>query len=479
MSKKRKPQAQTPPMSPEKYIKTQARKLPIHQCLINTGWKTTGMCSILVTRQHSNGNFTSGIYLVDIFCLGVKEAECTFNETPNQYKDFKDKYFPEDIFEEIDYTLAHNIIYAGIEFAEDYGFHPCKEFGLRGQYILEEDTDDIELIEIECGKNNMPYVINADENREEATKVHDHLVKTVGVDGFLYSDMQVMGGDMEDDLFFDDEDLDEDDYVEDLPIEEYLYDQPLSQRIEDINRFKELVDVEKHTSDDEAVELLFISKRLFYNYYDIIKIEASRNQFMKFLDVELNDEGIPASLRGTQSLEHDEKIEEILDALDFGDDLKKLGLKKLVNRFPEIPFYSYMHIVEMSINQVDIKKIAKQINNYQSIYPNYLMLKIENDQFLSLLEKETQLVNDKLINESSLSKLFGNRTSIHSMEFMAFHSALFEHLISKQDLLALDSFIYATNMLFPEMADAFSEKELFSELCKVDFCKHTYSESAD
>ncbi len=281
MSKKRK-QPQQKQLSPEKYIQTQARNLPIHECLINNEWEETGMCDILITRKHNSGNFTSGIYLVDLYCLGVKNAECTFNKSPIEYAEIKEQYFHEDFFEKTDYTLVHNIIHAGLEFASDYGFNPCKEFIQRAQYILEEDTEDIELIEIECGKDNKPYIIVGDKNHQEAERALKHLKNTLKPDEYHFTEMISMENNSSDSEF-DDEDEDYDDYEEeDIPVEEYIYEKPLSERIEDIKRFKELEDVKNHTDPDDAVELLFIAKRLTYNYYGLDKIEASREKFLKF-----------------------------------------------------------------------------------------------------------------------------------------------------------------------------------------------------
>ncbi len=133
-----------------------------------------------------------------------------------------------------------------------------------------------------------------------------------------------------------------------------------------------------------------------------------------------------------------------------------------------------MHIIDMILKEESNKKIEKQLAKYLSIYPNYLLLKLEYDKHFCLNDKETLFINEKQINESSISKLLNNRKSIHSVEFMAFHSTLFAFLVSKKDILALDSFMYATKMLFPEMEGAFNEKEVFTELLKVEFCKQHY-----
>ena len=132
--------------TPEKAIKNRARNLPIFKCYITDDWQESQLTNVIVSRKHVNGNITVGMYLVDLLCLGVKDSTYIFNEPENKALNFlySDPNHP---FIEIEYHLAHNIIFAGLEFAEELGLKPCKEFGV-SQYILEEDTDDIPLIEI-------------------------------------------------------------------------------------------------------------------------------------------------------------------------------------------------------------------------------------------------------------------------------------------------------------------------------------------
>lgn len=472
MSNKNKSQAQVK-QSPEKYIKTQARSLPIHECLINSGWKDSMMANVLVTRKHNNGHFTFALYVVDLYCLGIKTSEFFFNHTPEQYNDFKKEYFPEEHFECVNYALVHNVIFAGLEFANDYDFKPCKAFTQYTQFVLEEDSDDIEIIEIECGSDDMPVVIAGKDNREEAEKAYTHLLNTVGPGKFIYTDYEDLTNEAIEQMSTDDDDIE---YEDDLEIDEYIYEQALTERLEDIERFKHLEKSKETNSQDESVELLFISKRLFYNYYGLSKIEEARERFMNFLDVNINDDVIPFEFSGSKSGEHDENIEEIINDLSFGDDLKKYNFKKLANKHPEVPFYSFMHMISMNLNKLDEKKIKKQLNEYLSIYPNNLILKLENDQALSIEDKESHIINEKLINESTVSELFNKRQEIHSLEFLTFHSALFAYLAFKQDVLGMDAFIYCTNFLFPEFEESSVEKQIYSEMSKVFFCHKTYIE---
>src|ERR1700710_2826552 len=101
----------TESLSPKKYIETKVRSLPIYTCLVNADWQEAGMANVIVMRQHVNGHVSGGIYLVDLQCLGVKDTSWFFNEDESKMmKSFEVPFAPK--LAEIDYQLAHNIIYA-------------------------------------------------------------------------------------------------------------------------------------------------------------------------------------------------------------------------------------------------------------------------------------------------------------------------------------------------------------------------------
>ncbi len=55
-------------LSPENYIRKKARSPPIFECLVNTGWQENGVAHVIVARNHTNGNITACMYMVDIEC---------------------------------------------------------------------------------------------------------------------------------------------------------------------------------------------------------------------------------------------------------------------------------------------------------------------------------------------------------------------------------------------------------------------------
>lgn len=83
MAKKKGIQQQQP-LSPKKYILTRAQLLLVYRYLVNRNWDESKLASVTVTRKHSNGNITSGYFLVDMLALGVKDTHFAFN-APEEY----------------------------------------------------------------------------------------------------------------------------------------------------------------------------------------------------------------------------------------------------------------------------------------------------------------------------------------------------------------------------------------------------------
>ena len=171
-------------ISPDDQLILKGRSLPLGNCYISTGWQDQGLITIVVTRNHANGNFSCGLYLVDMFCLGLKETLSLYNEY-DRYLDFIKVLKEEEGIEECSYELVHNIIYGAIAFAEDLGFKPAENFKTT-QYILKEDDDRLELINIQFGLSGKPAIFLANEKHPE--KIIATLEESVGPDGYTILD---------------------------------------------------------------------------------------------------------------------------------------------------------------------------------------------------------------------------------------------------------------------------------------------------
>jgi len=210
MAKKKSKKSASQTISPEKYILTRARSLPIAECLIIKGLEEGGLANIIIARQHKSGNYTLGMYLVDMYCLGLKDTFYKYNISQKEYDSIKEDY----PFKPVTYNEVHNMIYGAIAYAEDLGIDPHPDFKVT-QYIIEEDSDDIPLIEYEFGKDGKPFLVVS--SRKDENKYVSILNKNVGEGNFDF----LLGGD---DYDYDDYDDYDDDYDEDFDDEDNDYD---------------------------------------------------------------------------------------------------------------------------------------------------------------------------------------------------------------------------------------------------------------
>lgn len=199
-------------LAPKNYITTKGRTLPIINCYITIDWKEIGISTVCIVRKMPSGKLLIGSYVVDIFCLGVKDTLFFFGIEPdNIYEEVLERAYGGDNFEEIDANLAQNIVWGALEYAEDLGFNPHRDFEVT-EYLL-DPADKIKYVEVEFGKDGKPFYFSGP--YDDADKIFSKLVKKLGVDGFhfvLNEDVWEYDDEDDDD---DDEDWEDDDEDED------------------------------------------------------------------------------------------------------------------------------------------------------------------------------------------------------------------------------------------------------------------------
>lgn len=168
-------------LSAKKKIFT-ARNLPVYECLIDPSWQERGMAQIIISRRQPDGNLIFGVYLVDIFCLGLKDTFCNADFSMWKYKtELCERFYGNEGPVDCPISLANNIVYGAIEFAAQFGFKPNKDFKL-SQYVLEDKNSVEPCDDVEFGKNGKPfYITGPDDNVEHVLK---QLESTAGAENF-------------------------------------------------------------------------------------------------------------------------------------------------------------------------------------------------------------------------------------------------------------------------------------------------------
>ena len=157
MAKKKQKNQQTGQqfLSPEKFMKQRARSLEIGTCFVSEDMHEYGEGYVIVTRRHTGGRISVAFYLIDIFCLGVKDSFYRLRLEEDELEEMLDR-MPNII--KCSYEEAHNWVYGAIAWAEEAGIAPDKSFAVT-KYMLEEDTDEVPLIEYEFGHNGKHWLM--------------------------------------------------------------------------------------------------------------------------------------------------------------------------------------------------------------------------------------------------------------------------------------------------------------------------------
>lgn len=170
------------PLTPERYIRERARLLPIYKCYKGETIGDSREMSMMVIRKHAGGTYTLAAFMLDRWCLGVKDAIWQFNIPEDEMRNLVNHFATHiEQWTEIEYVEAHNWVYGALDWATNAGISPCKDFAL-ARYILAEDDDNVELQEYEFGYNG-EYCLMA-KNHKEADKYIPTLAKTLGVGNY-------------------------------------------------------------------------------------------------------------------------------------------------------------------------------------------------------------------------------------------------------------------------------------------------------
>jgi len=131
-----------------------AAEFPVYEARVSTDWEENGLAQVIVIRQLPNLRYLLGVYLVDTFCLGLKN---TFARTQLKYEDLTNFFrrLPGE-FEEVSYEDTRSIVLGGIEYARQLGFEPQRDWKSTN-FIIEGDQDFERKFTF--GKDGVPFYV--------------------------------------------------------------------------------------------------------------------------------------------------------------------------------------------------------------------------------------------------------------------------------------------------------------------------------
>ncbi len=396
MAKNKKPQ-QAPKLSPENYIRQKARNLPLNECLINSNWKEIGTANIVISRNHANENFTFAVYMLDLYCFGITNTYYGFNTEEAQYEDLKEVMKEDFEVEKIPYILAHNIIFAAYADADELGFKSDKNFKNVTQYLLKDDKEDIELIDIECGRDGQPvYIVSEDDSAAKVKQVIVQLEKTVGKGNFtvIYP-------------------VDEEDAYESENEHSNLNLEALKRLFLEMSK-KNMDDY----TDEDRITMTDLTNKIYLEVFDKDEVENLIEKWKPELEIKIaeddyNNEFLGISPDIIVSREDKEKLDDLLTLVSETPKKAKKPLEYLFNKLGNIPYLCYLKLLYMISENKN--EYSKKVSEYHSLYPDYPLLRLRKTFLTMMISSEK---NSNHI--PNFKNIFINRKSITLYEMSTF-----------------------------------------------------------
>jgi tetratricopeptide (TPR) repeat protein len=110
-----------------------AAALPVDRCLINPSWQEEGVAGVVVVRRMPGSRFLAAGFLVDVFCLGVKDAMVRSGLTRRAVRAFLEN-LPWRL-QEVAYQDARSVVLGAVEYARGLGFEPCRDWASAGELV--------------------------------------------------------------------------------------------------------------------------------------------------------------------------------------------------------------------------------------------------------------------------------------------------------------------------------------------------------
>jgi len=157
---------------------------PLHEVWLNENWRTPQtLTQVVVARKAPNGDIATGNFLIDLECLGVKNA---FGKLliESDYRTFLRKLGEHQGLVSGDLNLAAKIVRDGIAYARQFSFQPNRDAG-QAMLVLGDADPDLSTVEVPVGGNDgKPFYFAGP--YDDVDRILAKLTKAVGPDGFQY-----------------------------------------------------------------------------------------------------------------------------------------------------------------------------------------------------------------------------------------------------------------------------------------------------
>ena len=164
----------------------QAAALPIQDCLLPEEiFEESGIGSVVISRIKENGNVAVSVILLDVYCLGAKNA--LFHVLPPaDYQELLRHIGTHETLKPAPPACARKLVEDCIGYARDLGFEPHADYEIARQLFGDIEAGDCTET-YEFGKDGKPfYVAGPNDSAKKMARIVETLSKNCGEGNFNY-----------------------------------------------------------------------------------------------------------------------------------------------------------------------------------------------------------------------------------------------------------------------------------------------------
>ena len=165
----------------EAYSAAQAAHLPIHDSRAPKDLFETGLGMVFLTRTLPGGELAMSVFLLDTFCLGVKNAFYRVVST-QEYEQIAQQF---DL-EKIHPSCLRKLVEGAIDYALELGFKPHSDYAGAARLFGNIEAG-VCPVRFSYGKDGKPcYISGPDDSPAHSRRIRDTLKQRLGAEGFSF-----------------------------------------------------------------------------------------------------------------------------------------------------------------------------------------------------------------------------------------------------------------------------------------------------
>ena len=162
-----------------------AANAPIHECLVPAGLFELGMGNLFFSRALPDGRIALAVFLLDVFCLGVKNAFFAI-VVRDEYAKRRSSWSTVESLQPMQPACFRKLVEGGVAYAHELGFNPHVDYEVARQIFGDVQATDCPT-HFEYGHDGKPFYISGPhETPTQVQTILDQLERRLGPGNFDY-----------------------------------------------------------------------------------------------------------------------------------------------------------------------------------------------------------------------------------------------------------------------------------------------------